>query len=318
LYGFHAQPPFGLMDNMKFKPLEPSDYPKLKHFFEKQPYRLSIYSLLSLIVWSNCLYRTHYALDGNALIISNESPANPDDRYLILPLSNSERFTPERLYDLAIDLGFRSYRFVSGDYLETESTRKAEPWFEITEQPDYEDYVYLTDDLARLRGNRYARKRNLIHQFSRDYLLPGRVEVTALSADGAGECLAFLERWCEQRNCDVGSDENLACEKQAVILALRHLDVMEGRGIVVRIDGAVSAFAIASRLNEEMGVLNFEKAFSDIRGLYQFLDNECAKRLFAGCRWINKESDMNVSELAQSKRSYHPVMRVKSYRLDLR
>ena len=303
---------------MQFKPLEPSDYAKLKAFFERQPYRLSIYSLLSLIAWSDCLYKTHYALDGNTLIIGNESPANPDDRYLILPLSGLEAFTPERLYDLAIDLGYRSYRFVSEDYLEAATPRKTGHWFEITEEPEYEDYVYSTDDLARLRGNRYAKKRNLIHQFSRDFLFPGRVEVTALSADLAGECLAFLEKWCEQRNCDIESDNNLACERQAVIRTLHHLDLLEGHGIVVRIDGAVSAFAIASRLNEDTGVLNFEKAFSDIRGLYQFLDNECAKRLFAGCRWINKESDMNIFELAQSKKSYHPVLRVKSYRLDLR
>ena len=303
---------------MQFKPLEPSDYAKLKAFFERQPYRLSIYSLLSLIAWSDCLYKTHYALDGNTLIIGNESPANPDDRYLILPLSGLEAFTPERLYDLAIDLGYRSYRFVSEDYLEAATPRKTGHWFEITEEPEYEDYVYSTDDLARLRGNRYAKKRNLIHQFSRDFLFPGRVEVTALSADLAGECLAFLEKWCEQRNCDIESDNNLACERQAVIRTLHHLDLLEGHGIVVRIDGAVSAFAIASRLNEDTGVLNFEKAFSDIRGLYQFLDNECAKRPFAGCRWINKESDMNIFELAQSKKSYHPVLRVKSYRLDLR
>ncbi len=303
---------------MQFKSLEPSDYPRLKPFFERQPYRLSIYSLLSLIAWSGCLYKAHYVLDGNTLIIGNECPANPDDRYLILPLSSSETFTPERLYDLAIDLGYRSYRFVSEDYLETATPRKTGHWFEITEQPEYEDYVYSTDDLARLRGNRYARKRNLIHQFHRDYLFPGRAEVTALSADVAGECLAFLEKWCEQRHCDIESDNNLACERQALIRTLHHLDVMEVQGIVVRIDGAVSAFAVASRLNEDTGVLNFEKAFSDIRGLYQFLDNECAKRLFNGCRCINKESDMNVSELAQSKKSYHPVLRVKSYRLDLR
>ena len=46
---------------MIFKPIEPLDYPKLKHFFERQPYNLSIYSLLSIIVWSNCLFKTYYA-----------------------------------------------------------------------------------------------------------------------------------------------------------------------------------------------------------------------------------------------------------------
>jgi hypothetical protein len=67
-----------------------------------------------------------------------------------------------------------------------------------------------------------------------------------------------------------------------------------------------------------MGILNFEKAFPDVKGLYQFLDHECAKQLFAGYRYINKESDMSLPNLAAMKKSYHPVMRVKSYRLTLK
>jgi uncharacterized protein len=303
---------------MIFKPIEPLDYPKLKHFFAEQPHNLSIFSLLSVIVWSNCVYKTYYALDGDRLIISNESCADPDERYLILPLSTSEIFTPEHLYDVAIDLGYRHYWFVPGDYLESMGQKKTEHWFQIIEQPEYEDYIYLAHELVQLKGNRFARKRNLIHQFIRDYAEKGRVEVTAITSDHGGECLAFLEKWCEQRNCDVDADVSLACEKLAVIQTLNHLDLMEVHGILVRIDGNVVAFAVASHLNERMGVLNFEKAFSDIRGLYQFLDNECARRLFAGYQWINKESDMGISELAQSKKSYHPVMRVKSYRLSLR
>jgi hypothetical protein len=90
------------------------------------------------------------------------------------------------------------------------------------------------------------------------------------------------------------------------------------RGILVRLDGAVSAFGIVSHLNEEMAILNFEKAFSDVKGLYQFLDHECARQLFAGYRYINKESDMSLPNLAAMKKSYHPVMRVKSYRLTLK
>jgi len=89
-------------------------------------------------------------------------------------------------------------------------------------------------------------------------------------------------------------------------------------GILIRIGGEVSAFGICSHLTDTMGVLNFEKAYPDIKGLYQFLDNECAKRLFAGYTYINKESDMNIPNLAQSKKSYNPVMMIKSYCLTLR
>jgi hypothetical protein len=80
----------------------------------------------------------------------------------------------------------------------------------------------------------------------------------------------------------------------------------------------VSAFGISSILTDNMGVLNFEKAYHHIKGLYQFLDNECSKRLFKGYKYINKESDMNLPNLAQSKKSYNPVMKVKSHRLTMR
>ena len=88
--------------------------------------------------------------------------------------------------------------------------------------------------------------------------------------------------------------------------------------ILVRIDDAVSAIGIGSRLNRTTATLNFEKALSGIKGLYQFLDNECAKRLFNEFQYINKESDMNLPNLAESKQSYNPILRVKSFALTLR
>jgi hypothetical protein len=296
--------------------LEPSDYPVLKPFFEKQPYNLSIYSLLSLIAWNTGPIRSHYTFDRDRLVIDSESTTHPEERYLIMPLSDRGLLTPEELHDLAIDIGHRHYRFVPGDYLAIAQLKKVENWFRISEQTGFEDYVYRTEDLIHLRGNRYARKRNLIHQFMRDYDRQGRVTVEALRPACMDECLAFLEHWCRQRQCD--QNEGLACEKRALMQTLISMEILECAGIVVRIDGEVNAFAIMSRLNESMGVLHFEKAFSNIRGLYQFLDNESAKRLFSQYAFINKESDMNIAELAQTKKSYHPVQRIKSYCLSVR
>jgi hypothetical protein len=301
---------------MNWKLLEPSDYSVLKPCFRRQPYNLSIYSLLSLIVWNTGPIRSYYNFDGDRLVISSESSINPEDRYLILPLSGRGLLTPEELHDLAIDHGYRHYRFVPGDYLATMEGKKAEHWFKINEQAGFEDYVYRTEDLSQLKGNRYAKKRNLIHQFMREYDHQGRVTVEDMRTINAEECLAFLEEWCTQRQCDL--DEGLACEKRALIQTLTHMEILESAGIIVRIDGTVSAVAIMSALNAKMGVLHFEKAFSTMRGLYQFLDNECAKRLFSEYEFINKESDMNIAELAQSKKSYHPVQRIKSYCLTVR
>lgn len=303
---------------MNFKKLEIADYPALKPFFANIPCRLSIYSLPSLIAWSNCVFEARYAVEGDLLVIANESDVRPEERHLILPLSLSGDVLPEKLHDIAINLGFRGYCCIPEDYVERYRDR-LDALFSMKDQGEFEDYVYLAEDLASLKGNRYVRKRNLIHQFQREFMNNGvRVHIEPITAGSAPECIAFLEAWCEQRDCDVNGDVDLACERRAVITSLENLEALELKGILIRVDGAVNAFGIASRLNDEMGILNYEKAFSDVKGLYQFLDNQCAKQLFAGYRYINKESDMNLPNLAHMKRSYHPVMRVKSYKLTLK
>ena len=94
---------------MNFKKLEIADYPALKHFFASIPYRLSTYSLSSLIAWSNCVFEARYAVEGDLLVIANESEVRPEERHLILPLSLSGNVLPEKLRDIAVNLGFRVY-----------------------------------------------------------------------------------------------------------------------------------------------------------------------------------------------------------------
>jgi uncharacterized protein len=303
---------------MKFKLITVDDCQNLKKYFENQTYQLSTYSLFSIIVWSNKQIKTYFATENDSLIIYNEPDHEPGGRHLILPLSLKETPSPEYLYTLAKEIGLNKYCFVPETYLEHNDRDSIGLYFTVTEQPEYEDYIYLTEDLIQLKGYKYAKQRNLIHQFDKVYLSKGRVGIETIAPDNVKDCMDFLLKWCIQHKCDLDGNESLACEKMATINALNNLDRLESKGILVRIDRVVSAFGICSRLTENMGTLNFEKAFSHIKGLYQFLDNECAKRLFSSYRYINKESDMNLPNLAQSKSSYNPIMKLKSYCLTMR
>jgi hypothetical protein len=303
---------------MIFKPVTVDDYEILKPFFSENPFSLSVYSPSSIIAWSYGTFKVDYSIDNGNLFISGHDEDHPEDRHLILPLSKETSFTPNMLYDAARKAGFNRYWYVPGDYMETLNSAELKSFFLIEEQPEFKDYVYLTEDLIHLRGNRFSKKRNLINQFSREYLQRNRVNVEEIHPSAVEECLQFLEIWCDQHNCDVEQESNLACEKHAVITTLKNLDRLESKGIQVRVDGIISAFGIGSRLNETTATLNFEKADSGIKGLYQFLDNECARRLFNGFRYINKESDMNIPNLAESKQSYNPILRIPSYKLTFR
>jgi uncharacterized protein len=208
--------------------------------------------------------------------------------------------------------------FVPGDFLVRCGAREIELYFDVKEQDEFADYIYLTQDLIHLKGNKYAKQRNLIHQFYKRYLAKCKVEIEMIDSSNARECVDFLHEWCELRKCDIENGESLAYERIATMNALAHIDSLEAKGLLVRIDGTVTAFGISSPLTDNMGVLNFEKAHASIKGLYQFLDNECAKHLFTDYKYINKESDMKLPNLAQAKKSYNPVHIVKSYRLTVR
>lgn len=299
---------------MEFNQLTPKDYPALSRFFIRQDSKLCLYSLPSLIAWTSDLCRTRYAIEGDTLYICNLFPDRPHRNHLVMPVSPDRSHPPAELYALVSRLGFGSVRFIPETWVERHGLETVTQYFTISEQAEYEDYVYLTEDLATLKGKRFSKKRNLVSQFRREYMNGGgdRVAVRPMTPADDDECLAFLDLWCEERACDVDQDKDLACERDAILKSVRHIDLFGMKSLLLTIDGKAAAFAIASRLTDDMGALHFEKALSRVKGLYQYFDSECARRLFADYKYINKESDMDLPGLAKSKRSYYPVERIKS------
>ena len=303
---------------MTLEPLTFDHYEKLKPFFRAQRYPLCSYSLPSIIAWSNDSYHPLWTVADDALVVAAEFRRRRDLRHLILPVSPQKEFSPRQLRRLAEDLGYEEYWFVCGDYLDRHGRAEVETFFDIEPQTEYDDYVYRARDLAELRGNRYAKKRNLIKQFVKSHVDPGRVEMAPVRGGDFAACAEFVELWCAQRNCDADPEDDMACEKQAMLNTLAQIDRIDVRSLVLRIDGEINALAVGADLTETMGVLHFEKAFTQVKGLYQYFDQQCARRLFNGMAHINKESDMSVPGLAKAKKSYHPVMMVESFKLTCR
>lgn len=301
---------------MNFKHMVPPDFAAYKPYFKAQQYRLCGYALSSIIAWSNEEYQPFGAFADDALIVAAEFATEREHRHLILPISPKREYGPRELFELAQELGYQTFWFVPEDYIERHGRDELARYFSIVPHEDYSDYVFMTEDLASLKGNKYSKKRNLIHQFEREFAAEGRVQVEAMVPSVADECLVFLEQWCAERDgCDGAVNSDLACEKQAAITTIENLEQMDLKGILVRLDGVVSAFGISAALTQDMATLQYEKAFSNVKGLYQYLDRECARRLFEGFSYINKESDMGMPGIAKSKRSYQPVMMVKAYKL---
>jgi hypothetical protein len=303
---------------MRFKPLSPKDYGYLKPYFHNLRYKLCAYSLPSVIAWCNLEYQPHWTVVDGSLVIRVEFTTKTNNRHLMLPVNPTKEFNPEELRELAENLGFHAFWYVPGDYLEKHGLARIESVFKVSEQAEFNDYVYLAEDLTTLKGNKYSKKRNLINQFTRNYLRNGNVTVEQMTVSAKSECLEFLDKWCDDRGCDIDGDVNLVCEKQALVNTIENMDLLEVNGLILRINDEISAFGMAAHLTDDMGVIYFEKALTKVKGLYQYFDNICAKQLLAGYKYINKESDMSLPGLAKAKKSYHPVMIIESYKLELR
>ncbi|MFA6317305.1 MAG: phosphatidylglycerol lysyltransferase domain-containing protein [Elusimicrobiota bacterium] len=303
---------------MAFQPLKAGDYPRLKPLFEGAEHPHSEYSLSSLILWDRCVMAADYACDGDAVFFCEAAVDDPKDRFLLLPVSMKTPYPPARLREKALEAGFAEYRFVHDDYIRQYGLEEVEKHFKVSDQPGYNDYVYRAKDLAALEGRDLAKKRNNIRQFEKEAALRGwRVETARLTSANAKACEEVLKSWQTERS-DGEWTEVLECEGKAIRNSLENLEALELRGLMVLINGSVRGFGIVSRLNDDTGVLLFEKASDKYKGLYQYLDRECCRQLFDNWTWVNKEGDMGDPGLARAKESYAPFKRVQALRLELK
>ncbi|MDO8804573.1 MAG: phosphatidylglycerol lysyltransferase domain-containing protein [Elusimicrobiota bacterium] len=300
-----------------FNRLKPEDYPALKKYFGKHRYPLCEYSLASIIIWNRCLYEVSWKLDGDLLLIAETDIEPPAARRLLMPVPYPFRdIPPAELAEIARRSRHTRYYYVPQDYFEKHKAG-LEEFFTAAEQPGYMDYLYNTSDLAQLAGRKYAKKRNLIAQFGKQTAAVRKVVVETLSPENNAACLTLLDRWA--RDPEAGQHlDMLNCERKAIINGLNHFVLLELEGVLLKVDGEIAGFAFGSRLSDGVFVLNFEKALDNIKGIYQFLDNELALHLPPNYSFINKESDLGKPGLAKTKESYYPAFKTKSYTLTLK
>jgi hypothetical protein len=301
---------------VRLRPLELGDAETLRPFFAAQRYPLAAYSLLSVMAWRRAdELEVSWAIAGDSLVIGAEGTPG---RYLALPIGARAPSVLE-LRDLAVRLGFSEYWYVPGDLLAALPAAELDAEFVARERPEWGEYVFRAEALAELKGRRLAAKRNLVRQFEKTHVETGRAAVGPIRPSDVGECTAFLDAWCAERGCAEADRQPLECERRAAEAALAEMHALGAEGVVARVDGRVAGFGIGYRVTAGLAALHFEKAFASIKGLYQYLDRECARRLFQGrYELVSKESDMGLPGLAQAKRSYDPLSKTAVFALSLR
>ena len=181
--------------------------------------------------------------------------------------------------------------------------------WELVEDRDNFDYLYLREEMAELPGNRFHKKKNRINYF----LARHDCVIELYDERYRTGCMRLLEEWGRVR---AGMESrSIQPEMEANREALETAGSLGLSGVVALVEGDVKGFVLGERLNRETSICQFEKADPFLDGLYQLLDREFNRRLFIDCAFVNREQDLGEPNLRVSKLSYHPVELVRKYRV---
>ena len=122
----------------------------------------------------------------------------------------------------------------------------------------------------------------------------------------------FLDHWREQKGDDV--EAHLDYEVEGIHEILKNCSELSVKMAGVFIDGKLEAFTIGSyNAFENMAVIHIEKANAEIRGLYQFINQQFLIHEFPDVALVNREDDLGEEGLRKAKMSYNPVGFARKY-----
>ncbi|MBO3444602.1 phosphatidylglycerol lysyltransferase domain-containing protein [Clostridium sp. CCUG 7971] len=275
-------------------------------YFDLVDYEACEYCFTTLYMWKD-LYNIKYYQEEKFIIISGEyegkfffiQPLVCKDniKYAMHFILNYFKENNKKLILKAITKDFI-------DYIESEYPNK----FNYMEDRDNFDYVYEGESLRTLVGKKNQKKRNHLNYFLKEY---DNIEYKALNESNFNECIELLDSWMDNKEID----KELETEKKAIDKIFKNYKYLKDKIKVggIYIDNKLQAFSIGEMLTDDMALIHIEKANQDIRGLYQYINQQFIVNEFNEAKLINREEDLGIEGLRKAKLSYHPIKFTEKY-----
>lgn len=163
------------------------------------------------------------------------------------------------------------------------------------------DYIYLTKELADLKGRKFDGKRNHIKRFGTK--VPA-YEFVPLTPDLKREALSLFEKWFKVRENPRMSH---IAQKNAVTSAFSNFEQLNLLGGALLIDGELKGFTLGSQLNPETISVHFLYSDPELPGIFQTILWEACNKTYSAFKYVNLEQDLGIPGLRTAKLSYHPL-----------
>jgi hypothetical protein len=175
--------------------------------------------------------------------------------------------------------------------------------FTIIPDRNYYDYIYLRDDLLHLTGKKYQPKRNHINRFRKLY----DYQYIPLTREMAPQCMALEQQWFKE-NEDENDRQELLNERRSMCFALQHFEQLGLTGGAILVESKIVAFTYGSPINHNTFGVHVEKADVTYDGVFSVINQEFAAHIPENFTYINREEDLGIAGLRQSKLSYNPFL----------
>lgn len=278
-----------------FHPVTVEDRDYFERYYRRHRLAHSDNSFANMVCWNHYAHY-EYAVVRDSLVIASTIDGATSFRG---PLGTRDTAVLEEVLMLASSEGGERAYYLFGDSYR-QWVASLFPSLHVKEDRDFFDYVYLATDLAELKGGKYLQIRRQLNRFKNQC----RYETEPMARSNLDEIREFLEKWCKWKHCD--EQPVLGHEKDAVLFAMDHFFEIGLDGLLLRIDGQVSAMAVYEELNPETAIIHFEKGLPDCEGIYKGINYETARHLAPRYVMVNRESDLGIAGLREAKMRYHP------------
>lgn len=278
---------------MDFKRLSVDDVNLIRPFFESSGLTACDYSVGGVFLWRD-FFDTHYAITDDTLVFRYKYFGGIDS--FSVPIGKS----CSSVYSAISKLGNETVNFCAVPSERIDCIKKAYSNFEIsaTASRDWFDYLYEPQSFITFSGKKFSAKRNHINKFRSLY---SDWSVKEMTEDDIPNIRDFLSTLPSNDESELSVAESSALNE-----LLYNWSIYRFKGLILFVNGKIAAFSVGDIIGDVLFV-HFEKANTEITGSYTVIANEFARAYANGVKFINREEDMGLLGLRQSKLSYNPV-----------
>jgi hypothetical protein len=279
--------------------------PSLEVYFKAQNSPLSVYSFVSIFIWSELLNFTWKLVDGCLCIIAESG----GEYFLYLPpvsLDNKNNGLKEvTMHLLEVLKGLN--RNGSATRIENVSQGTMGILSTCGLKPAFmrDEYLCNQKDLSSLAGNRYKGKRSACNYFATNY----KYSLRPFELRDMTECLALYKRWAEGRMAKTKDEfyNGLLCDSLlAQLQGMQYYGELELKGLVLTVEDKIIGYTFGFELNRDVFCVLFETVDLAFKGAPAFLSMKFCQEL-KKYKYVNLMDDSGLTNLRKHKLSYHPA-----------